>query len=156
MEMRFRLVLIPALLAMAALPFAQAAQAGMPAVNVSSQSGFAIHGYDVMSYWQDGTPRAGDPEIAAEHDGARWAFASEETRAAFLADPERYAPQYGGYCAYAAARNSIADVDPTIWAIHEGKLYLNYNARIGRKWERNMLDYIAQADANWPGVLSAD
>ena len=113
----------------------------------------ALQGYDPVAYFTDGAPRRGDVAHALDWNGRTWHFASAENRAAFAADPARYAPQYGGYCAWAVARNYLAPVDPTAWAIVDGKLYLNFDARIQRRWARDTAGFIAQANANWPALM---
>ena len=98
-------------------------------------------------------PRAGgDPAYAFDWDGKRWHFASAANRDAFAAAPAAYAPQYGGNCAWAVAEGYLAPVDPDAWAIVDGKLYLNANRRIQRRWERDIPGFIRRADANWPGL----
>lgn len=104
-----------------------------PEINLGYFNQLAMNGYDVMTYWKGGDPKPGDPEIAATYKGATWVFTTSENRDAFLADPARYAPQYGGYCAYAAGQNAIADVDPFAWRIWDDKLYLNYNPHVRRQ-----------------------
>jgi len=125
-------------------------------VNSGFFNGLAIHGYDVMTYWNNGDPQEGDRDIRATYKGVDWVFVSESNRAAFLKDPEKYAPQYGGYCAYAASQNAIADVDPLAWRIWEGKLYLNYDIRVRRTWAGDIDGNIAKADAYWPGLVGAE
>lgn len=113
----------------------------------------AVSGYDPVAYFTAGQPVKGQAEIATQHQGFVWRFASEANRAAFLADPARYTPQYGGYCAWAVSQGYTASADPTVWKVVEGKLYLNYNRSVGRTWEKNMPVNISRADANWPKVL---
>ena len=116
--------------------------------------GLAIRGYDPVAFFKDGTPIEGSKEFELTWKEAKWRFASAENRDLFEADPERYAPQYGGYCAWAVAQGSTASVDPkNAWEIVEGKLYLNYNTDIQEKWAKDIPGNIAKADANWPGVL---
>ncbi|MEM1200409.1 MAG: YHS domain-containing (seleno)protein, partial [Pseudomonadota bacterium] len=91
------------------------AHAGAPEVNLGHFNKLAMNGYDVMTYWRGGKPLEGKKEISASYNGATWVFISEENRARFLENPAKYAPQYGGYCAYAASRNAVADVDPFAW-----------------------------------------
>ena len=129
-----------------------AAQAGEAPV-YSDWLGRAIRGYDPVAYFREGRAREGASDVEAEWNGATWRFVSEENRAAFLADPEAYAPQYGGWCAYAVSQGRTASVEPDQWAIVDGKLYLNYNAEIKATWDRDRAGYIAKADANWPEVL---
>ena len=121
---------------------------------VFTENGVALRGHDPVAYFTEDAPVRGRAEHAADWQGATWHFASAANRAAFLADPEAYAPQYGGHCAWAMAQGYKAPIDPTAWRIVDGKLYLNYNARIHRRWERDIPGFIAQADANWPGLLN--
>ncbi|WP_306115783.1 MULTISPECIES: YHS domain-containing (seleno)protein [unclassified Roseovarius] len=125
-----------------------------PEVNLGYFNELAMNGYDVMTYWKGGDPQKGDPAIAATYKGATWVFTTVENRGLFLADPARYAPQYGGYCAYAASQNAIADVDPFAWRIWEGKLYLNYSPRVRRQWASNIDANIQKADGYWPVLLN--
>lgn len=115
--------------------------------------GNAIRGYDPVAYFTEGKPVEGSSEFEAEWNGATWRFASAANREAFLAEPERYAPQYGGYCAWAVSQGYTASIEPEQWTIHEGRLYLNYNADIQAKWKADVPGHIARADANWPKVL---
>ena len=87
--------------------------------------------------------------------GAIWQFASAPNMAAFEADPMGYAPQYGGYCAYAVSRGYTASTDPEAWTLHAGKLYLNYSISVRAQWRPEIAENIALADANWPKVLEA-
>jgi hypothetical protein len=83
----------------------------------------------------------------------KWRFASAEHRDLFVANPEKYAPQYGGYCAYAVSQNSTAGIEPEQFTIVGEKLYLNYNAKIQSRWLDQRDEFIIAADANWPGVI---
>ena len=112
----------------------------------------AIHGYDPVAYFDQGRPIQGEKALAAEWRGASWRFASATHRETFLKDPERYAPQYGGYCAWAMTRGEFADVDPTAWRIVSGKLFLNYDAAVQKKWERDVPGHILAADRRWAGL----
>ena len=117
-----------------------------------SEGGLAIRGYDPVAYFTQGAPTRGRPEFETRHDGATWRFANAENLAAFEADPARYAPQYGGYCAYAVALGSKSPTDPAAWKIVDGKLYLNLNRGIQRRWEADIPGFIARGDANWPAL----
>ena len=119
-----------------------------------TQTPLALEGYDPVAYFTDGLPRQGAAEHAMDWNGMRWHFASRENRAMFKADPTRYAPQFGGYCAWAVAQGYLAPIDPTAWAIVDDRLYLNFNARIQRRWERDIPGFITAARANWPGLQS--
>ena len=121
---------------------------------VYADSGFAIRGTDPVAYFRTGGPVRGSDAHMLMWRGATWAFTSAENMSAFEMDPEAYAPQYGGYCAYAVSQGYTASTDPDAWTIHEGKLYLNYSISVRSRWERDIPGHIAQADANWPGVLS--
>ncbi len=142
------------LLALVWLAAPSLAAAESPAVNLGHFNKLAMNGYDVISYWQGGDPTEGNPEISAEYNGATWIFVSKENRDRFLADPAAYAPQYGGYCAYAASRGYVADVDPYAWRIYGDKLYLNYSPRVRRMWASDIDANIEKADAIWPEPLS--
>jgi hypothetical protein len=96
----------------------------------------------------------GSSRFEVQWNGAVWRFLNQAHREMFVADPERYAPQFGGYCAYAVSQGYTADGDPRLWRIVEGRLYLNYSPRAQRLWERDIPGHIAKGRANWPGVLS--
>ncbi|NNK00947.1 MAG: YHS domain protein [Desulfatitalea sp.] len=116
--------------------------------------GWAVKGYDVVAYFTLGQPTKGAGDYTYKWRDATWRFANAEHLAAFTADPERYAPQYGGYCAYAVAMGTTANIDPVHgWQIVDGKLYLNYNRSIQEKWMQDIPGYIEKADNNWPKVL---
>lgn len=116
-------------------------------------SNLAVGGYDPVAYFTDNRPVKGDSRFAYEYKGAQWHFASAANRDRFIAEPERYAPQYGGYCAWAVSEGSTASADPKLWKIVDGKLYLNYDASVQKKWEKDIAGHIRRADANWPAVL---
>ena len=116
--------------------------------------GIAIRAYDPVSYHLDQLPVKGSSEFSTEWKGAVWHFASAENRDLFKADPERWAPRYGGYCAYAVANDALASTDPRAWTVYKDRLYLNYSLRVRKKWTKDILGYIEIADRNWPDVLS--
>lgn len=116
--------------------------------------GVAMHGYDPVAYFDEGEPREGSKEFTFEWKGATWRFASAAHRDRFRADPEAYAPRYGGYCAYAVAHGQTADGDPAQWAIVDGALYLNLNADIKKRWEADRARFIRDADQSWPRILA--
>ncbi|MEM8824751.1 MAG: YHS domain-containing (seleno)protein [Pseudomonadota bacterium] len=120
----------------------------------SNRQGVAVDGSDVVAYFTDGAPVAGSRDITHIWNGATWRFSTEENRAAFVANPEAYAPQYGGYCAWAVSQGYTASTTPEAWKIVNGKLYLNFSRRVQRRWERDIPGNIAAGDANWPGVLA--
>jgi len=116
--------------------------------------GVAIDGADPVAYFTDGKSVEGKREFSAEWNGATWRFASAEHRALFLADPERYAPQYGGYCAWAVSQGYTASTEPENWRIVDGKLYLNYSRSVQKDWEQDIPANITKGDANWPTIQS--
>jgi YHS domain-containing protein len=136
----------------AALP-KRALAARLPAVFTSKPKGVAVGGYDTVAYFTDKKPVKGIASIAVEHQGATWWFATEANKALFVADPARYAPQYGGYCAWAVASGYTADGDPEAWSVVSDKLYLNYNKAVRFAWARDIPGNVKKGDANWPTVL---
>ena len=118
----------------------------------------AIHGYDTVAYFTLGEAVEGDDEIVVIWQDEEWLFSSTENAKLFSENPEQYAPQYGGYCAYALSNNELVDVDPEAFAIVDGKLYLNYSHKIARRWKKDIENYIRQANINWPtlGIISEE
>ncbi|MFN0022961.1 MAG: YHS domain-containing (seleno)protein [Parvularculaceae bacterium] len=143
------------LAAIAALSlFATAANAaGSPEVFTGRFDNLAVGGYDAVAYFEDGAPVKGAKGFALEHDGATWLFSSAENLEQFKADPEAYAPQYGGYCAWAAAKGYTAPGNPKNWTVRGGRLFLNYNDKVQSDWLKDPDGFITKADANWPGLL---
>lgn len=137
--------------AVPALLLAGTAHASGP-VHTGWFSDVAVDGYDVVAYFTRGKPVEGSAEYSTEWNGAEWHFANAGHLECFQENPERYAPAYGGYCAYAVAEGDTAAGDPTHWTIHDGRLYLNYNDEIQARWEADRGAYIAAADDNWPEV----
>jgi YHS domain-containing protein len=116
-------------------------------------SNVAINGYDPVAYFTAGRPTQGVATFKTTYQGAEFRFANAANRAAFLANPTRYAPQYGGYCAYAVSQGATAGIDPNAWTIVGGKLYLNNSQSIRTRWQADQANYIAAANRNWPNVL---
>ncbi|MEL7537807.1 MAG: YHS domain-containing (seleno)protein [Pseudomonadota bacterium] len=116
-------------------------------------SNTALKGYDTVAYFTEGKPVKGNKKFTHSWNGADWQFSSQENLDLFAADPEAYAPQYGGYCAYAVSQGYTASGDPTVWKIVDGKLYVNYNKSIGKKWRADPEKFIKLANENWPKVL---
>ena len=140
------------LLAVGLSVFAFSARAEKP-VN-ATLFGTAIKGYDPVAYFTAGKPLKGDSKIAYAWNGATWHFANAAHRDAFKAEPEKYAPQFGGYCAWAVSQNYTANSDPEkAWKIVNGRLYLNYNRDVQQTWEKDVPGNIAKADENWPKIL---
>lgn len=143
--------LILALALAAALP--GVAMAAKPPVYTAPFSQVAAGGYDVVAYFTVGRPVKGDAKFVTQWKGVTWQFASAANLAKFKANPAAYAPQYGGYCAWAAANGYTAKGDPLQWKIVGGKLYLNYNAEIQSRWVKDIPGFIRKGDANWPAIL---
>ena len=118
----------------------------------------AISGADVVAYWslESGANAVkGKKDITHEYKGATWRFSTEENRDLFAADPEKYMPEYGGYCAFAVSHGFTKSVNPDYWHIVDGKLYLNFNFFADRKWRKDRDAAIVRGDKNWPTVLTA-
>jgi YHS domain-containing protein len=139
------------LVLIAAILLSPVALAQKPSV-FSDRDG-AIRGYDPVAYFDRKGPVKGSKQFSYPWQGATWYFASAEHRDKFVAEPERYAPRYGGYCAYAVAQGSTADIDPSAWSIVDEKLYLNYSLSVRSRWNKDVPGYIRRADTNWPAVL---
>jgi YHS domain-containing protein len=120
---------------------------------VFSDRNGAIRGHDPVAYFDQKGPVKGSKQFSHAWRGATWYFASAENRDKFAAEPERYAPRYGGYCAYAVSQGYTADIDPAAWSIVDGKLYLNYSLRIRERWNKDIPGHIRKADTTWPSVL---
>ncbi len=147
--------------AIALLGYAVQAQAAEPPINTLRNSSLfatrtdtAISGYDTVAYFTEGKPVKGQDRFVTDWMGAKWKFASQDHLERFKAEPARYAPQYGGYCAYGVAQGYLVKVDPEQWTIREGKLYLNYDAGVQGRWVQDPAGYIKDADAKFPVLLS--
>lgn len=127
-----------------------ATASAQPRVNTNGGDA-AVGGYDVVAYFEDGRPVRGSADFEHRWQGATWRFVSAAHLAVFREHPARYAPQYGGFCAYAMASGDRVRIDPTAWSIVGGKLYLNYDAGVQRRWEANRANYIRRADRQWAG-----
>ncbi len=123
-------------------------------IYVNSATGKAINGYDPVAYFTENMPVEGKAQHTFVWKGATWLFASVGNKARFIASPEKYAPQYGGYCAFAVSYGSTATTVPEAWAIVDGKLYLNYSLGVRRRWNTDQKGYISKANKNWPDVLN--
>jgi hypothetical protein len=146
------------------LPLAAALMAAAPGtataadeVNVSKGAtlagpGLAAHGYDVVAYFTTGAPVLGSDAFAIAHNRATYRFASQANLDAFRANPARYEPAYGGFCAYGVALGKKFDGDPQYWKIVGGRLYLNLNADIQTTWAKDIAGNVAKADTNWTSI----
>lgn len=123
-------------------------------IYTSFLSNKALSGYDTVAYFTEGEPVKGSSDFSTLYKNAQWYFSSKENLELFLNNPNQYAPQYGGYCAWAVSeKNDFAPGDPNQWAIVDGKLYLNYDKKIKTLWDANQAVHIQQADKNWPNLI---
>ena len=141
----------PLLAAPAVFLSGQRARAAEPEIYM--ENGIAIDGSDAVAYFDNQGPVAGRAEHSLEWKGATWRFASAENAARFEAEPMNFAPEFGGYCAFAASRGYLAPTTPEAWTIYEGKLYLNASLRARELWLQDVPGNIAKGRANWPGIL---
>lgn len=121
----------------------------VPPIN-TDRSGVALRGYDPVAYFTRQQPMKGSEAFVYSWMGATWRFTSTENRDRFAAEPASYAPQFGGYCAWAVSNNYTAAIDPFAWKIVDGKLYLNYGPEVQRKWQQNLAERIKTGERNWP------
>jgi YHS domain-containing protein len=112
----------------------------------------AIKGYDPVSYFTGSQPKVGNSELTATHKGAIYRFTSVANRDMFKNNPEKYAPQYGGFCAFGVAMEKKFDTDPLAWKIVDNKLYLNLNTDVQKRWLTDVPGYIAQSTENWSSI----
>ena len=137
--------LIGALMGLVMIPFTVFAEAEVNVVD-----GTAASGYDVVAYFTEGKPMEGSSDFTASHNGAEYHFASAANRDLFSANPEAYAPQYGGYCAFGTAMGRKFNGDPHAWHISDNKLYLNINKQVQERWLGDVPGFVKGADNNWP------
>ena len=123
-------------------------------VNVSGASNAALSGFDPVAFFTEAKPVNGSPFISAEHQGATYFFASEEHKKLFTTAPAKYAPQFGGFCAFGVALDKLFPVDISTWQVRDGKLYLNLNPDILKKFNADFAGNVATANKNWPGLVS--
>jgi YHS domain-containing protein len=121
---------------------------------VNSDGGVAVQGYDVVAYFTENAAVKGSARWAHTWNGVEWRFASADHRDAFAKDPARYAPAFGGYCAYGVSRGYAVDIDPEAFAVVDGTLYLNYSKSVQRTWNEDRAGYIEKARRRWPEVMN--
>ncbi len=114
--------------------------------------GKAIHGYDAVAFFTDSKPVMGKENLTCQYNGATWYFADQQHLESFKANPEKYAPQYGGYCAYGTSQGHKAPTEVETWTVVDGKLYFNYNAKVKEMWVKDQLGFIKKADEQWPMI----
>ena len=120
----------------------------------AKQTDTAINGYDSVAYFTQNAPVKGLDAHTFEYKGAKWKFSSAANLELFKANPEKYAPQYGGYCAYGVANDSLVKVDPSQFTVLDGKLYLNYDASIQKDWLKDRAGFIKKADAKFQALIA--
>ena len=113
----------------------------------------AIRGYDTVAYFTQAKAVPGNNAFVTEWMGAKWKFTSQQHLDLFKASPAQYAPQYGGYCAYGVSQGYLVKVDPEAWSVIDGKLYLNYDAKVQATWKKDAARYIKLADGKFPALL---
>jgi YHS domain-containing protein len=123
---------------------------------VYTENGVALDGQDVVAYFAQNALVEGKQEYSHTWKGVRWLFSNAAHRDMFAKNPEQYAPQYGGYCAKAAAGGVLATTVPTAWEVRDGKLYLNYSSEAQKEWRQDTATKIVKANANWPRILNND
>jgi YHS domain-containing protein len=116
------------------------------------KDGVAIRGYDPIAYVAEMKPVKGSPEFHAEYQGSTFYFSTAANRDMFAANPDKFAPQYGGYCAFGMAKGYKATTDPAAFTVADDKLYLNYSKTVRFQWTLDIPGYIRKADENWPEV----
>lgn len=135
------------------LLFTSNALASEPPVYTGLLGNTAVGGYDAVSYFEAGGPAEGSAKHTIEYKGATWRFANSENLALFKEDPERYAPAYGGYCAWAISQGTLTKGDPKHWSVRDGQLYLNYSKSVHDQWLEDPEGFILQANEKWPKIL---
>jgi YHS domain-containing protein len=121
---------------------------GVKPVNAETNN-LAVRGFDTVAFFTDKKLTRGKAEFVYDWLGAKWQFSSAENLDLFKQNPEKYAPQFGGYCSYAVSHGYTADADPGTWKIVDGKLYLNYNHEVKKMWEQNQQQFIKDGEKNW-------
>jgi YHS domain-containing protein len=117
--------------------------------------GVALRGYDPVAYFVTAEPQKGQSQYSYEYKGSKFYFANESNRRAFVAAPQKYAPQFGGYCAYGTSQGYKVSTQPDAFAIVKDKLYLNYNKKVQEIWQQDVPGNIERAEKNWPEVQKA-
>jgi YHS domain-containing protein len=124
-----------------------------PVSDVNTLGGVALHGFDPVAYFAQSKAVLGKPQLTAIHRGVTYEFASKEDQTAFQANPEKYVPQFGGFCAFATSVGVKADADPHEFVVSNGKLYVNNNEQAQKLFQQDVAGNIVKADHNWPDVV---
>jgi len=131
---------------------ATSAFAESDAIYTTWRNNTAVDGFDVVTFFS-GKPQEGKSEFSTHYMGADWYFSNQANKDLFLTNPQQFAPQYGGYCAWAVAQGKLAAGRAEHWYVEDGKLYLNYNGRIKRRWLKEKAVFIVNADNRWLTIL---
>ena len=121
-------------------------------VKFNSTDGIAIKGYDAVAYFMLQKAMPGDKTYTYNWSGSHWQFSSQANLDSFKLSPEKYAPQYGGFCAYGCSANHLSPTEPNAWTIVDNKLYLNYNMKVKDMWLKDTTNLIKKADSLWPSL----
>jgi len=148
-----RVLVFTAVLFSAAAPLQIAEARTADEIYTAWRNNDAVGGYDVVSFFS-GKPRIGQNKYSTEFNGADWKFSSQANLDLFNTNPEAFIPQYGGYCAWAAAKGKLAKGSPKFWRIRDGRLYLKFNGRIQKQWDRDVSGFISKANRNFPNLLA--
>jgi YHS domain-containing protein len=135
------------------LVFAGTALADSKVLVNRDKDGLALQGYDPVAYFTVNKPTKGDARFSSKYDGATYRFASRENKRAFDENPGRYAPQFGGYCGYAASIGKLSPISPEYFQVLDGRLVLQHNQRAWDAWNKDLAGNLAKADDNWPGLV---
>ena len=146
-------ILASLMLALGLLSAVAAPASAKSEINSSFIGSVAIDGTDTVAYFTEGKAVKGSSGFTHRWKGVAWRFKDAANRDAFAASPEKYSPQFGGYCAWAVSRGYTASIDPEAWKIYRGKLYLNYSKGVQAQWVEDIPGNIAKAESHWPGVL---
>lgn len=141
-------------IAVASILFVAASAALAEPMVLNAPDGVALAGYDTVAYFTENAALRGVVEHGVKWRGAMWYFVSDANLERFEMDPKSFVPQYGGFCAYSAAHGRKVPGDPASFLVHGGKLYLVNNPDDLIRWQRGIDDFVAQADALWPGIAS--
>lgn len=145
--------LVCAALTVMGAAFTSPAAAGADPIYTGFLDNIAVQGHDPVAYFNKGAATKGSKQFATTYKGAEFHFSNQGNLDAFKQDPDKYAPQYGGYCAWAVSQGYTAKGDATHWRIVDGKLYLNYSASVQKTWETDIPGFIAKADKSWPEIV---
>lgn len=140
------------IISMAVIAMALITQVHAQKSEIYSPGGKALKGYDPVAFFTDSKPVMGVESFSFSWKGATWMFANQSNMESFKSNPEKYAPQYGGYCAYGTSQGHKAPTEVDTWTILNDKLYFNYNQEVKTMWVKDQPGYIMKADKKWPEI----